>query len=286
MAATSASRFFTARIVLGGAIVSVLVLTAIFAPWLAPHDPNEQDMLNTLLPPTFLAGGDRAFPLGTDSLGRCVLSLLIFSSRVALAVAFFGALGSMALGAVLAHLAGYFGGWTDRVVSRAVETWMSFPPVVLALVLMTGLGIGLVNVILAIVLVDWTRFCRVLRVDVMVVSTKDYVSAARLAGFSDTRTILSEVLPATFPLLITLLSLEAGIAVVVEAILSFVGYSVEPTRPAWGQMIADARQSIYQAPTNLILPMACIFVTVLGFNLLGEGLRRALDVRLLQTRRD
>jgi peptide/nickel transport system permease protein len=279
------SSFLSPRVAVGGGIIVVFLFTAALAPYLAPHDPNEQNILNTLVPPAFMSGGDSAYPLGTDSLGRCVLSLLVYSSRVAAAVAFFGALGSMLLGGVLAHLAGYFGGWIDRVVSRTVETWMSFPPVVLALVLMTGLGIGLVNVIFAIILVDWTRFCRVLRAEVMVVTSKDYVAAARLAGFSHNRTILREVLPATIPLLITLFSLEAGIAVVVEAILSFVGYSVESTRPAWGQMIADARQSIHQAPTNLVFPILCVFVTVLGFNLLGDGLRQALDVRLSQTRR-
>jgi len=169
----------------------------------------------------------------------------------------------------------------DWSIGRIVDVWMSFPPVILSLVLMVGLGIGLDKVILAIILVDWTRFCRVLRSEVLVVKQRDYVAAARLIGFSHWQTVTREVLPATFPLLITLLSLEMGIAVVVEAILSFVGLGVGPNQVAWGQMIADARQHIYESASGLFLPVLAIFVTVTGFNLLGDGLRRTLDVRLL-----
>jgi len=136
------------------------------------------------------------------------------------------------------------------------------------------------KVILAIILVDWTRFCRVLRSEVLIVTRRDYVAAARLLGFTHWQTLIREVLPATFPLLITLVSLEMAIAVVVEAILSFVGLGVRPDQPAWGQMIADARQYVYQSPSNLLFPMLAIFITVAAFNLLGDGLRRTLDVRL------
>ena len=274
----------SARVWVGGALVLAVALCAIFAPWLAPHDPEEQNLVNMLLPPLWLDGGVADFPLGTDSLGRDVLSRLIFGARVAMTVAVAASLGAALLGGVLAHLAGYFGGRVDWLISRAVDVWMSFPPVILSLVLMVGLGVGLRNVVLAIVLVDWTRFCRVLRSEVMVVARRDYVAAARLAGFTHTQTILREVLPATVPLLVTLISLEMGIAVVVEAILSFVGMSVESNLPAWGVMIADARVAIYQAAWNLAFPVLAIFITVLGFNLLGDGLRRSLDVRLTHAR--
>jgi peptide/nickel transport system permease protein len=279
-------RLLRGRVIIGFAIVLIVAGAALFASALAPHNPEDQDVLNTLLPPFWAAGGDSSYPLGTDGLGRCVLSRLLFGARVAVAVAFFGSFGAMLIGATLGHVAGYFGGRTDWLISRLVEIWMSFPPVVLALILMTGLGVGLRNVIFAIILVDWTRFCRVLRADARIVAAKDYVAAARLVGFSHSRTLVREVLPATLPLLLTLLSLEAGVAVIVEAILSFVGYSVEANRPAWGQMIADARQTIYQSQWSMVLPILCIFLTVLGFNLLGDGLRRSLDVRLTETRRD
>jgi peptide/nickel transport system permease protein len=133
--------------------------------------------------------------------------------------------------------------------------------------------------------VDWTRFCRVLRSEVLIVTRHDYVAAARLLGFTHWQTIVREVLPATTPLLITLISLEMAIAVVVEAILSFIGLGVGANTPAWGQMIADARQYVYQSPWNLLLPILAIFLTVTAFNLLGDGLRRTLDVRLAETGR-
>jgi peptide/nickel transport system permease protein len=275
----------SARVVTGLVIVVIILLGAIFAPQLAPHDPNEQNLLTALLPPAWLQGGDPVFPLGTDSLGRCVLSRLLYGARVAMTVAVLASLGAMLIGAILAYLAGYFGGRVDSLIGRAVDVWMSFPPVILSLILMVGLGTGLRNVILAIVLVDWTRFCRVLRSEVLVIARKDYVAAARLVGFSHWRTITREIVPASLPLLITLVSLEMGIAVIVEAILSFVGLSVSAQTPAWGQMIADARQYIYDAPMNLMFPIVMIFVAVFGFNVLGDGLRRTLDVRLTAAQR-
>lgn len=200
-------------------------------------------------------------------------------------VALLASLGAAIVGTVLAHISGYFGGAVDWLIGRMVDVWMSFPPVILSLILMVGLGVGLRNVILAIILVDWTRFCRVLRSEVLIVTRRDYVAAARLLGFTHWQTIIREVFPATVPLLITLFSLEMAIAVIVEAILSFVGLGVGPDQPAWGQMIADARQYLYQSPWNLLLPMLAIFVTVAAFNLLGDGLRRTLDVRLAETER-
>jgi peptide/nickel transport system permease protein len=268
------------RVVIALGVIVCLGCAAVFAPLIVPHDPSEQNLLSLLLPPAWASGGDPAYPLGTDSLGRCVLSRLIYGARTAMTVAVFASLGAMLIGSILAHVSGYFGGLLDWIIGRAVDVWMSFPPVILSLILMVGLGTGLDKVILAIILVDWTRFCRVLRSEVLIVTRRDYVAAARLLGFTHWQTLIREVLPATFPLLITLVSLEMAIAVVVEAILSFVGLGVRPDQPAWGQMIADARQYVYQSPWNLLFPMLAIFITVAAFNLLGDGLRRTLDVRL------
>jgi peptide/nickel transport system permease protein len=262
------------------ALILGISCCAIFAPLIAPHDPSEQNLLSILTPPAWVDGGDPAFPFGTDSLGRCVLSRLIYGARTAMTVAIFASFGAMLIGSILAHISGYFGGVIDWIIGRAVDVWMSFPPVILSLILMVGLGTGLDKVVLAIVLVDWTRFCRVLRSEVLIVTRRDYVAAARLLGFTHWQTLIREVLPATSPLLITLVSLEMAIAVVVEAILSFVGLGVRADQPAWGQMIADARQNVYQSPWNLLFPILAIFVTVAAFNLLGDGLRRTLDVRL------
>jgi peptide/nickel transport system permease protein len=271
------------RVLAGGALILLVLFCAVFAPLLVAHNPSNQDLLNILLPPAWVSGGNPSYLLGTDSLGRDVLARLLYGARLALVVAFTASLGAMILGAVLAHIAGYFGGFADWLIGRAVDVWMSFPPVVLSLILMVGLGTGSSKVVLAIILVDWTRFCRVLRADVLITARRDYVAAARLCGFTHWQILTREILPATLPLLITLVSLEMGIAVVVEAVLSFVGMGVGPSEIAWGQMIADARQNVAEAPLTLLAPMAAIFITVTGFNLLGDGLRRTLDVRLRET---
>lgn len=273
------------RVLIALAMILCILGCAIFAGRIAPNDPGDQNLLSILVPPAWAPGGDPAFPLGTDSLGRDVLSRLIYGARTAMLVAFFASVGAMTIGTVLAHISGYFGGTVDWIIGRLVDVWMSFPPVILSLILMVGLGVGLDRVILAIILVDWTRFCRVLRSEVLVVTRHDYVAAARLLGFSHWQAIAREVLPATLPLLITLMSLEMAIAVIVEAILSFVGLGVGANQPAWGQMIADARQYVYQSPWNLLLPALAIFFTVTAFNLLGDGLRRTLDVRLAESGR-
>jgi peptide/nickel transport system permease protein len=270
------------RVVAGAAIIAVLIMVAILAPWLAPHDPQDQDLLSTLLPPFWMNEADPAYPLGTDTLGRCILSRLIYGTRIALYVAGLAASGAMIAGTLLAIVAGYFGGKVDWLISRAVDIWMAFPPVVLALILLVGLGAGVNKVILAIVLIDWTRFCRVIRSEVLVTMTLDYIPAARILGFSHTQIMLKEILPAVTPLIITVLSIEMGIAVIVEAIMSFVGMSVESNVAAWGVMIADARTTMHQAPWSVVFPIAAIFMTVLAFNLLGDGLRRSLDGRLVQ----
>jgi peptide/nickel transport system permease protein len=265
---------------LGAAIVLGVALCAIFAPWLAPHDPLDQDLLHMLSPPAWMAGGDIAFPLGTDNLGRDVLSRLLYGSRIALSVAVVAAFGAGVFGSLLAIVAGYFGGWVDRAISYLVDLWMSFPPVVLSLVLMVSLGVGIENVILSIVLVDWTRFCRVVRAEVMVVRQRDYVLAAQLMNFSHLRIMLREILPAALPLMITLFSLEMGVAITVEALLSFIGLSVPANVTAWGVMIADARVSMHESMSGLLFPVLAIVITVLGCNLLGDGLRVALDPRM------
>jgi peptide/nickel transport system permease protein len=268
------------RVLVGGGILLIVALAALFAAKIAPHDPLEQNLLQMLVPPMWTQDGSAAYPLGTDSLGRCVLSRVIYGGRVALLVAVVSALGAMLSGSALALVGGYFGGRIDRVISAIVDLWMSFPPVVLSLILLVGLGTGIDKVILAVVLVDWTRFCRVVRADVLVTRRRDYVLAARLMGFSHLRTMLREVLPAVVPLMITLFSIEMGIAIVVEATLSFIGLSVPPDITTWGQMLADARSDMQSDVWVMLVPVGAIIVTVLGCNLLADGLRVALDPRL------
>jgi ABC-type dipeptide/oligopeptide/nickel transport system permease subunit len=265
------------RLWLGSALIALLLLVAACAPLLAPHDPLEQDLLSAQLPPSWMQGGDPAFVLGTDSLGRCVLSRLIYSARTAVVVAFVAASLAGLIGIVLGLLAGTFGGWIDQMTSRAIDVWMAFPPVLLSIVLAAVIGAGLTSVIAAIVVVDWTRFARVVRAESMVQLQRDYIAAARVIGLTRLQILRLEVFPNLVPLIVTLLAVEMGIAVIVEVILSFVGISVAGDTATWGGMIAEGRQIIYQAPWIMVLPIGCVIVSVIGFNLLGDGLRAALD---------
>ena len=266
-----------ARLWLGAALVAVLVLVALLAPFIAPHDPLEQDLMSAQLPPAWVSGGDSAYLLGTDSLGRCVLSRLIYSARTAVAVALIAASLAAVIGITLGLVAGSYGGWVDQVTSRLIDVWMAFPPVLLSIVLAAVIGAGLTSVIAAIVVVDWTRFARVVRAETMVQLQRDYALAARVIGLSRGGILRLEILPNLVPLVVTLLAVEMGIAILVEVILSFVGISVAGDTPTWGGMIAEGRQIVYQAPWIMALPIGCIISSVIGFNLFGDGLRLALD---------
>lgn len=168
-----------ARLWLGAALVGLLVLVALLAPLLAPHDPIEQDLMSAQLPPSWITGGDPSYLLGTDSLGRCVLSRLIYSARTAVAVALIAASLAAIIGIAFGLVAGSFGGWVDQLTSRLIDVWMAFPPVLLSIVLAAVIGAGLTSVIAAIVVVDWTRFARVVRAETMVQLQRDYAAAAR-----------------------------------------------------------------------------------------------------------
>lgn len=268
------------RVLFGALVLAALIAVAVLAPWLAPFRPDDQDLLNTLLPPAWMAGGVHEHWFGTDSLGRDLYSLALYGARVAVLVGFTAPLGAGLIGGVLALVAGWCGGKVDWAILRIVEIWMSFPAVVLALVLVVALSPSVVNVIIALVFVDWTRFCRVLRAEVVVVRRRDYVAAARIAGASPLRTVWSDVLPGIVPTLITLMSLEVGIAVVAECSLSFVGLSAQASQPTWGGMIADGLANVFSTPWGLILPITCTVLTVLATTFLGEGLRRTTDSRL------
>jgi len=264
------------RVAFGVLVVLALAIAAAGAPWLSPHDPLEQDLLNSFQAPAW-SGGNAAYPLGTDSLGRDILSRLIYGARAALIVAFVAALFAGLLGTALGLAAGYFGGRLDVAISRLVDVWMSFPSVLLCIVLAAVLGAGLHTVVIAIIVIDWTRFCRVVRAEVMVQKSHDYVASAITIGLSSSRVLGSEILPNVAPLLLTLFTLEMGIAIVVEAILSFVGLSVSSGVPTWGGIIQEGRLYVNQAWWLMALPMTCIVVAVLGLNALGDGLRAALD---------
>jgi peptide/nickel transport system permease protein len=271
------------RVLAGAAVLGLLLLAELAAPWLSPFDPQAQDLLSPLQPPAWSAEAPPVVPgepvhwLGTDNLGRDVLARLLWGSRTALLVAVCAALLTGLLGTVLGALAGYHGGALDAAVSRLVDVWMAFPPVLLAVVLVALMSTGLGAVVLAIVVVDWTRFARVVRAEAQAQRALDYVTAARMLGLRPAQILWREIGPNLWPLLTTLLTLEMGIAIVVEAILSFVGLSVASGAATWGGMIGEGRLYVNQAPTLMLLPMAATMLAVLGLNALGDGLRRELD---------
>jgi ABC-type dipeptide/oligopeptide/nickel transport system permease subunit len=265
------------KVTIGGGFILALIAIAIFAPWIAPKNPLDQDLMLASLPPSGLTGGEPGYFLGTDALGRDVLSRLIFGSRVALTVAFVAASLAALIGTTLGLLAGWYRGVVDIAISRLVDIWMAFPPVLLSILLVAVLGAGVGSVIAAIAIIDWTRFCRVIRAETMAQAQSEYVTAARAVGYPRLHILVREILPNVAPSLLALISLEMGIAVIVEAILSFVGLSVSSDTPTWGGMIAEGRQFVHQSWWVLAAPLAALFTTVLAFNQLGEGLRRALD---------
>jgi ABC-type dipeptide/oligopeptide/nickel transport system permease subunit len=270
------------KLLAGGVIAVLLLLVAVAGPWVAPYDPNRQDLAAIRVAPLW-AGGSWAHPLGTDSLGRDILSRLLWGARVALIVAGASAVISALIGVPVAVVAGYWRGWVDTVLMRLVDVWMSIPAVLLAIALMAVLGLGLWKVILAIVIVDWTRFARVIRGEVLALREREFVESARAIGLGPLRVMAEELLPNLVPLIIVLASLEMAIAVGVEALLSFVGLGVQASVPSWGAMIAEGRGYLMVSWWGMTLPMLALIVAVVGFNLLGEGLRERLDPRIRAT---
>lgn len=265
------------RLWLAGGWLLLALLAAIFAPLVAPQDPLAQDLMLERLPPFWMAGAEPGYWLGTDSLGRDLLSRLIFGARIAFVVAFAASIGACLVGSTLGLISGYFGGWADRIISRIVDVWMAFPPVLFAILLVAVLGTGLSSVIIAIAVIDWTRFCRVIRAEAMGQSRMDYVENARIAGYGRIGIMLREVLPNVVPSIVALLSLEMGIAVIVEAILSFVNLSISTDDPTWGGIIAEGRLSIHQAWWVLVFPLITLILTVLSFSQFGEALKTRFD---------
>ena len=263
----------------GGTIALGMLALALVGPALAPHDPNRQDLVSVRQPPVW-AGGVWSHPLGTDSLGRDLLSRLLWGARVALVVAVASAVVSAVIGVPVALVAGYARGRVDTVLMRVVDVWMSIPAVLLAIALMGVLGLGLWKVVLAIVVVDWTRFARVIRGEVLALREREFVEAARALGLRPLRVMAEELLPNLVPLIIVLASLEMAIAVGVEALLSFVGLGVQASTPSWGAMIAEGRGYLMVSWWGMGIPMLALIVAVVGFNLLGEALRERLDPRL------
>ncbi len=263
--------------VVGAFIVLVVAVCALFAPLIVHTDPNAQDLSATLQPPAWLAGGSHAHPLGTDNLGRDLLTRIIWGARVSaivsLAVVAIG--GTIGIGAGL--LAGYRRGWVDALIARVTDVQLAFPLVLLAIAIVAVVGPGLGTVIAAIGLTSWVQYVRVIRAETLSLREREFVAAAQAAGATGGRIVLRHLLPNVASASIVLATFEIARAVVLESSLSFLGLGVPPTTPSWGGMLADGRQYLDTAWWTALFPGLAIMTAVMGVNLLGDGLRDALD---------
>ncbi len=259
---------------IGLVIVVVLLLLSLAAPLIAPHDPTAVYPLERLAMPS------REFPLGTDNLGRCLLSRLLYGGRISLASAGTASLLVMLIGVTLGAIAGYAGGWIDFLVMRVVDLLLAFPLLVLALAVTGMLGTGLISVLIGVVSVWWASYARVVRALTLSLRERPYIEAARALGVSPARIVVRHIIPNLITSIIVLATIEMGRLMLVIAGLSFLGLGVQPPTPEWGAMLNDGRAFLRSAPQLMIYPGLAISLAVLGFNLLGDSLRDELDPRL------
>ena|SRR5712691_3323839 len=257
-----------------GAAVLVVMALAAGAPWIFTRaSPDQVDLLARLAPPS------QAHPLGTDNIGRDLLARLVHGARISLTVALISVGGAVCIGVTLGLLAGYFGGWMESVVMRIVDVFLAFPAILLALALVAVLGAGITSVVTALTLVFWTQYARVVRATALAEKQKVYVEAARAIGADHGRIVIRHILPNILSPVIILATLGMGTAVVAESTLSFLGMGVQPPAPSWGWTLAFGTRYLRDAPHIATFSGLAIMLTVLGFNLLGDGVRDMLDPR-------
>lgn len=261
-------------------VVLAVAAMAVLAPWIAPHDPYEANLLRRLQPPVWLEGGEWTHPLGCDQLGRDILSRIVFGARVSMTIGLLVVAIAAVIGTTLGLLAGYLRGFVDVLIGRIVDTLLGFPYLIFAIGLMAAMGPGLANIVLALVLKEWVLTCRVARAETLAAREMDYVEAARALGASPARIMLGEILPNILSPVLVVATFRMATIVILEASLSFLGLGVQPPIPSWGSMVADGRAFLLDAWWVATLPGVAIFVLVLAINLASQGLRDAFDPRL------
>jgi peptide/nickel transport system permease protein len=258
--------------VLGGLIVLLVIFMAVFAPWIAPYHPiDDANLLYAEEPP----GGD--FLFGTDSQGRDILSRIIYGARISLAVGLISQVLNSIIGVSLGLTSGFLGKWWDDLVMGLTNVMLSIPPIIFALAIMALLGPGLINVFLALGLTNWSYTCSITRSQVLFSRSLDYVKAAKALGYSQWRIMVTQILPNIIGPILIIATLGVAQAILIEAALSFLGLGTQPPTPSWGGMLATARDQFFTASWISIFPGLAIFITVLGLNLFGDGLRDFLD---------
>ena len=265
--------------VLPAAVLAILISFAIFAPLLAPHDPVRTDIMANLMPPVWHEGGSYEYILGTDKLGRDILSRIIYGARLSLSLSLIIILLGGSAGVVLGMISGYMGGIVDDVIQRCVEALLALPTILVALVFVFTFGFGFWHIVFILSPFIAARFARMVRGETLSVKERDYVALARVAGASRTRIIARQILPNVINTVIVLATLEVGHLILVESSLSFLGVGIPPPNPAWGLMVADGREYIATAYWISLFPGLVILAAVLSTNLLGDWLRDMLDPR-------
>nr|WP_206934594.1 ABC transporter permease [Roseococcus thiosulfatophilus] len=262
-------------LIVAATVLGLITLMAIFAPFIAPHDPYAQTLDDRLIPPAFIDAemADPRYLLGTDNLGRDYLSRLIYGARISLLIGLLTMLVSGVIGTVLGVAAGYFGGRVDTVVSFLITTRLSLPVVMVALAVVAVAGGSLQVVVLVLGLLLWDRFAVVMRSATMQLRNLEYVAAAQSVGCSTPRILVGEILPNLIPALVVVASYEMAQAILLEAALSFLGLGVQPPLPSWGLMVAEAKEVMLFDPWVILLPGLAICVLVLAINMLGDGIR-------------
>lgn len=261
-------------------LVFFLVIPAVFAPLVAPYDPFAGSLGARLVPPFWQEGGSTEHLLGTDKLGRDMLSRVIYGARVSITVSLIAILIGGTIGTLLGVISGYFGGRTDSVVMRLVDISLSLPTILLALVLSAALGPSFTTVLIVISVLLWARYARLVRGETLAIKERDFVARARVAGASHLRIMLTYILPNTFNSLVVLATLQVGYVILLESTLSFLGAGLPRAEPAWGLMVADGRELIVSAWWVSMFPGFAILVTVMSLNLLGDWLRDHYDPKL------
>ncbi|HWP60661.1 MAG TPA: ABC transporter permease [Candidatus Acidoferrales bacterium] len=268
------------KIWVGGSILLLLVVCGVSAPFLAPYDPQEQRLEDRLQPPGLSARSARLHLLGTDNLGRDILSRILYGSRISLLVGAATVILAGVTGCLLGAIAGYFGDLTDEIINKTTEIFLAFPFLLLAIALMAFLGQGLLNLILALMLSRWVQYCRVVRGEVLSLREREFVLAVRALGGRDFYVLLKHIFPNTVASVTVVATFSMAIVIISEASLSFLGLGVPAHIPTWGSMLSEGRAYMYRAPWLTIVPGLAIFITVFGINLLGDGLRDVLDPKL------
>jgi len=264
-------------VLVGGSIVLFFIILAIFAPIIAPYDPQDADLMRSLEPP------QKNYLFGTDVQGRDILSRIIYGSRVSLSVGIVVQAISLTIGIILGLLSGFYGGFIDDIISSIMNIMFSFPSLLFAIAIMAVLGPSLYNIFLALGIINWPTVARLVRGETLSLKKRDFVEASRALGVNNISIIFKHILPNCLGPIIVVATLGIADAILTEATLSFLGLGIQPPTPSWGSMLSRGREYIWSSPHLIIFPGLAILITVLGFNLLGDGLRDILDPRLKNT---